>query len=857
MNHDSALMVQAGPAHDGRAHRSSTQSAAHLPQVRRYVLAGVLVAVAVVVTGLVFSPCGSAQQWWIGLPALAAAFGLAEVAALQVEVRRGTVSIPLNELPLGGALLLLPLSVALAASVLVLVGRAVWKRQHPVIAAFNLAATSIEIATAYLVVGALVGRALPELFAVLVGLVLSNVVASVNGLGLSLAMGSDRRAGVLGTLSGTLTTMTIVTPLLLVLGAQLVRSGPYGWLSVAGVLLAFAVLYRAYSGLLRERRDVGLVQDVSLVVDEAEDVWPQLAELVRQQFNARRVIVRAPASGPVAMAGEPFKSEEDLGRDAVASATSARLVTRAGSAPSVVAALVARGVDEVLVAPLGAGGGAGSIELHDRQNQLRGFGPRDVRLLDTLARHVATAVDNHRLLAELRGAAYHDRLTGLSNRLGFAERAVALITGNPEPAAAPRPCAVLLLDLGAVGQVNDALGHGWGDRFVAQASQRVRMVVDEAVGPGAVLGRVEGDVFAFLLLDRPAGACAVLAEAIAARLAPPYPLDELTVEASPAVGVSLFTHLLGEPGPDVEELLRHADVAVQAARVAGQPVRTYHDGMGLRFLRRFQLVTQFRAALLAGQVTVHYQPKVALPGREVVGSEALMRWTHPEFGPVDPEELVQVLEATGLMDDLTHFVVDDALRRCRDMLDHGLRIAPAVNVSVRNLLSPQFPQMISDALAEHEVPAEMLTLEITETSVMGDAERTLPALRVLHEMGVVLSVDDFGTGYSSLAYLRRLPVDEVKIDKSFVARIETDLGDLAVVRAIIDLGRSLGLRVVAEGVETDVARDLLGEMGCDVVQGYLISRPLDPERFSTWLHTRTVLAPSGTARAPVSPRLSR
>lgn len=857
MNQQPAAGVEPGSAQDGRTHRSSTPSAVHSPPVRRYVLAGVAVAAAVVVVGLVISPGGSAHQWWTGLPALVAAFGLAEVAALQVEVRRGTVSIPLNELPLGAALLLLPLPVALTASLLVLVGRAVWKRQHPVIAAFNLAATSIEIATAYLVVDVLVGRDVPELLAVLGGLVLSNVVASANGLGLSLAMGSDRRTGVLGTLSGTLTTMTIVTPLLVVLGAQLVRSGPYGWLVVAGVLLAFAVLYRAYSVLLRERRDVGLVQDISQVVGEAEDVWPRVAELVRQQFNARRAVVQAPDGGPVAVAGDPCGNEEGLSRDVVASGTSTRLVTLSGSGPSVVAALAARGVHEVLVAPLGAGHGAGSIELHDRQNQLRGFGADDVRLLDTLARHVATAVDNHRLLAELRGAAYHDRLTGLSNRLGFAERAAAAVAGGPDPDAAPRACAVLLLDLGALGPVNDALGHGWGDRFVAQAAQRVRTVVEEAVGPGAVLGRVEGDVFAFLLLDRPTEECVVLAEALAARLAPPYPLDELTVEASPAVGVSVFTHAPGQPGPDVEALLQHADVAVQAARLAGQPVRTYHDGMGLRFLRRFQLVTQFRAALAAGQVTVHYQPKVALPGREVVGSEALMRWTHPEFGPVDPEELVRVLEATGLMDDLTHFVVHDALRRCRDMLDRGLRIAPAVNVSVRNLLSPQFPGMISAALAEHDVPAEMLTLEITETSVMGDAERTLPALRVLHEMGVALSVDDFGTGYSSLAYLRRLPVDEVKIDKSFVSRIETDLGDLAVVRAIIDLGRSLGLRVVAEGVETDVVRDLLGEMGCDVVQGYLVSRPLDPERFATWLHTRTVLVPSGAGRAPVSPRLSR
>jgi len=302
--------------------------------------------------------------------------------------------------------------------------------------------------------------------------------------------------------------------------------------------------------------------------------------------------------------------------------------------------------------------------------------------------------------------------------------------------------------------------------------------------------------------------------------------------------------------------MQRADVAMQAARAAGEPARTYHASMGQVFLRRFQLVTQFRGALEAGQILVHYQPKLSLSGRTVVGAEALMRWTHPEFGVVDPEELVRVLEATGLMDHLTRFVLDDALLRCRRLLDRGLRIDPAVNVSVRNLLSPAFPAMVADALERHGVPAQMLTLEITETSVMGDAERTLPALRVLHEMGVLLSVDDFGTGYSSLSYLRRLPVDEVKIDKSFVLGMGTDLGDLAVVRAIIDLGRSLGLRVVAEGVETDVVRDQLAEMGCDVVQGYLIARAMYPDRFDTWLHARTVTVAEGAVREVAAPRLA-
>ena len=300
--------------------------------------------------------------------------------------------------------------------------------------------------------------------------------------------------------------------------------------------------------------------------------------------------------------------------------------------------------------------------------------------------------------------------------------------------------------------------------MVYLAAERVGATVARLAGPGALVSRLEGDTFAVLLWASAIERSEEVAEQLAVELAMPYPMEDLAVESSPAIGVAMVAPQTHQLVLDIEQMLQQADVAMQAARAAGQPVRTYHPSMGQAFLRRFQLVTQFRSALDNGEVTVHYQPKLSLSERRVIGSEALMRWTHPEFGPVDPEELVQVLEATGLIDDLTRFVLDDALLRCRTLLDGGVRIDPAVNVSVRNLLSSSFPDMVASALAKHRVPAEMLTLEITETSVMGDAEHALPALRVLHEMGVMLSVDDFGTGYSSLSYLRRLPVDEVKID---------------------------------------------------------------------------------------------
>ena len=296
----------------------------------------------------------------------------------------------------------------------------------------------------------------------------------------------------------------------------------------------------------------------------------------------------------------------------------------------------------------------------------------------------------------------------------------------------------------------------------------------------------------------------------------------------------------GDSGLDPSTLLQRAEMAMLAARAKQEPLQIYRPSMGEVYRRRFQLVTQFRQAVEQGRIIVHYQPKLDLAERELVGVEALVRWMHPEFGLVSPAEFVEAIEATGSIDILLGHVLDIVLQQLRDWTAQGIQITAAVNLSVRNLLAEDFPTMVANALARHEVPAELLTFEITESSVMADPEHSLPVLRELHAMGIRLSVDDFGTGYSSLAYLRRLPIDEIKIDRSFVQGMGTDLSDLAIVRAIVDLGHSLGLRVVAEGVEEEAARDALREMNCDQAQGFLISRPMPLDRFEAWLPARTV-----------------
>ncbi|HKR51145.1 MAG TPA: EAL domain-containing protein, partial [Pseudonocardiaceae bacterium] len=501
------------------------------------------------------------------------------------------------------------------------------------------------------------------------------------------------------------------------------------------------------------------------------------------------------------------------------------------SAPAVAAALTARDASEVLVVPLrGAEQLLGVIEVHDRQSRLVGFGKADLRLVETLASHLSTALDNRRLLAQLRHDAYHDRLTSLRNRLGFREVATEILSQGLAP------CAVLVIDLRLLSEVNDALGHVWGDRVVVGVGERLRATLPDQ----ALTARLEGAVFAALLVDVDRQRALHMAEQVQVALSEPYPVDKLAVECTAVVGVALAGI---EPTRDADILLQRADMALRAARAADETVRCYVPSMGQLLLRRFQLVTQFRHAMDTGQFDVHFQPQLALATREVIGVEALVRWHHPELGMLDPQEFVAIVEATGLIDALTDFVVDRSLRQCRSWLDRGLSLSVAVNLSVRNLADTTFPHRVADALARHQVPPALLGLELTESAVMSDPERALPVLRELHGLGVRIAVDDFGTGYSSLSYLRRLPVHEVKIDKSFVLGLASDLGDLAVVRAIIDLGHSLGLVVVAEGVEEDATRDQLVTMGCDVAQGFLISRPLGADRFDAWLAARTVRLP--------------
>ena len=823
--------------------------------------AGVVAAVAVS-SWLPFE--GGTELLWIG-PLLAVAFLLAEQLGINVDVRSGiSWTISFTEIPLVIGFFIAPFEVVLAAHVIAGISTLLARRVSGRVL-YNAGAFLLEITSAFAVAGlvkqAMGAEGMPWV-AALAGTLTAPLASTLLALAAVRVLRRRMRIGTALRLTGRILVVGFVNASVGLSGYLVIANEPAAWPLVLAVFLGLAALYWAYSDLLREQRDMEALSDVSLMVarsgqqaaarpasriDELGkgvdiDEWVTIAERVKDQLAAGRVVLRLRLEPDDVMrsvvVGEPLPPGDAVADDPLMRLPGAHVrhfrITEAN--PDVRAALLDRGAQEALVVPLrSANQLLGVVEAHDRLSRWRGFGKYDVQLLGTMASHLATSLDNRRLLATLRHDAYHDPLTGLLNRPGFRQVA-------REPLRERDGAVVLRVDLDVFSTVSDALGYAWADRMVIAAGRRIR----DALGQQVPLARLEGASFAALLVDHTPQQAHDTAERLRAELSEPYPVDRLTVEANAMVGYAATVVEETDEPVDVDGMLQRADVAVRATR-GGEEVRGYVPSMGQIFMRRFQLVTQFRQSLEDGQVSVHYQPKVSLPGRQVQGVEALVRWQHPEFGKLDPDEFVPAVEAAGLIGALTEFVLEQSLRRVRKWLDEGLRISAAVNLSVRNLADADFPAKVVAALRRFDVPAQLLTFELTESGVMADPQRALPILRELHELGIVLAVDDFGTGYSSLAYLRQLPVDQVKIDKSFVLGMGTDLGDLAVVRSIVELGHSLGLTVVAEGVEEDVARDQLEAMGCDVAQGYLISRPLSEERLEAWLQARTTRSPGRQA----------
>jgi diguanylate cyclase (GGDEF)-like protein len=411
--------------------------------------------------------------------------------------------------------------------------------------------------------------------------------------------------------------------------------------------------------------------------------------------------------------------------------------------------------------------------------------------------------------------AQHDKLTGLPNRALFAECTARAVTAADQTGTG---AAVLLIDLDRFKQVNDALGHHTGDELLRAVGARLR----DGLSDDNTVARLSGDEFAVLLpVVTDASVIARVAAELLADLRTPVVVGDLALEIDASVGVAVFP----EHGETAGTLLQRADVALYQAKVHHDGVVVYRPALDVHTPARLALFGELRRAIDEGQLLLHYQPKVDLTHARVTGVEALVRWAHPEHGLLPPAKFVPLAEQTGLIRPLTLRVLELALQDCRTWREAGIELSVAVNLSARSLLDGELPQTVRALLARHDVPAEALELEITETTAMIDPGRALEVLAELRALGVRLSVDDYGTGHSSLSYLHQLPVDTLKIDKSFVQTMDTNPHEATIVRSTIDLARNLGLRVVAEGVETEAAWRQLSSLGCDAAQGYWLARP--------------------------------
>lgn len=428
---------------------------------------------------------------------------------------------------------------------------------------------------------------------------------------------------------------------------------------------------------------------------------------------------------------------------------------------------------------------------------------------------------------ELTQLALHDTLTGLSNRILLADRISQAMAETTEQGGF---FSLMFIDLDGFKPVNDAFGHHLGDRLLREVALRLR----EQLRSQDTLARIGGDEFVLLVrLSEPDDAPQVAARQVSL-LSKPFRVDEHDLQISASVGIALFPG----NGLTAEELLMNADAAMYHAKGAGKNGYSFFDvSMNTNARKQLQLLQDLRQALEHKQFRLHYQPKFDASTGKPVGAEALLRWEHPQQGLLLPEFFIELAEKTGLIIPIGEWVLNEACRQMRLWFDEGYthwRIA--VNLSALQFCYAGLVDSVVWALERHQLPANSLTLEITETTAMSDADASMTVLQRLSQMGVDLSIDDFGTGYSSLMYLKRLPANELKIDRGFVRDLEHDSDDAAIVSAIVALGQALGLRIVAEGVETDMQQSFLTTLGCDALQGFLLGEPRAAEQFMADIH---------------------
>jgi diguanylate cyclase (GGDEF)-like protein len=810
------------------------------PTMATIVLAAVIASVGGVLSAL--APAGALLTRPAGygatflLLAVSVAFLLTELGQALIEFRNQAYSFSLSGIPMLLGLLYCPPQQLIACRVLSAVVAFRIQKAPPLKLAFNTASylldTALVLDMAHALVGGHPALTLRTAFMCYVSLATVDLVMSALVLlVIRINEGTLNASDVIEVLVPAAGFVALNTCLGFICAVQL-GAGSLGPVLLVSLATVIAVTYRGYLVLRRRHQSLQVVQtfiEQTEGAQTAEELAEHMLTEIRTLMRARVVeftfhddhanvtvqLSTGDGEDPPATTFQRLTLGDPLYADGLK--PRAALILPKTTDPGERRWLRTHGLRDAVVVPLARDGVRGMLVAVDRLGDSATFTVDDLALMQALAGHLAVAMRNTQLVAALRHDANHDALTGLGNR--------ALLTARLQDALSKSSVdtqpAVLLLDLDRFKEVNDTLGHHVGDELLRVVAARLR----EFDRAGTTIARLGGDEFAVLLPTAGMEDAAVaLAERIAARLRVAVELSDVTVSTAASIGVAF-----GRPGHDQADVLMHADTAMYAAKSSGASVRVYTANLDAGRADRLVLLNDLHRALEDNALDVHYQPKLDLGFDLITGVEALVRWDHPTRGLIPPDIFIPLAESTGLIEPLTRAVLATALRQCRDWQDEGLDLTVAVNLSVRNLLNAALPDQIAAALVTAGLPAQKLILEITESSVMVDPERTIAVLERLASIGVTLSLDDFGTGYSSLSYLQQLPVKEVKIDRSFVlglSRVPEQRASDLLVRSIISLSTSLGMRVVAEGVEDLATLEHLRDLGCDVIQGYYIGRPL-------------------------------
>ena len=811
-------------------------------------------------------------SWWV-LALIAAAALMTE---FEVEFRRETVTFTFSEV-------VLVLGVFLAAPWALLLGRVlgevavlVAKERQPVRKiGLNLASSIAEVTT-MLVVHNLLGGGTdvtdPRHW--LIALV---AVASADLVGYAVIYQVLRWHGAPITLRSLFDIASITVPVntsfALVIGILLVEQ-PVGAFLLLGVGGFLVLSYRSYTALRQRFESLSLLYDFTRLVSGAQrpdavleamltqaknllraeraEIWLHDETMLRLRVDDHgRSTGEVPELLPGAIAhwftehsgatilGVGPKSSRrsrtggNRGHDGEATEPPDERANRAAVGEEGCALLDALAATDCIVAPITESGEVvGLVAVVNRLGGVNSFNDSDRTMFATLANHASVALENGRLIdrlhdeAQLREhEALHDALTGLPNRVLLGDR---LRQELLDVVGDRRSLAVALMDLDGFKEVNDTLGHHAGDLVLVEVARRIAYAAESA----ELVARLGGDEFAILITDTADRlALESLARRIRDELSRPFTIDGMRINISGSIGFAVAP----DDASDAPTLLQRADVAMYSAKAGhGNGVAFYEAIRDENSPRRLTLATDLRAAIADGQLNLVFQPKARLLDDEVIGFEALVRWRHPDLGQVFPDEFIPIAERTGVITDLTVWVLRTAVAHLAEWHARGHRWSVAVNVAMRNLLDDDFATIVDEILRAHRCDPSSLTLEITETSVMTDTVRTIEVMQRLAELGVRLSVDDFGTGYSSLSYLQQLPVEELKIDKCFVHDMLNDPSAEAIVRSVLDLANNLQLRVVAEGVEDRPTWERLRQLGCHVAQGYFMSRPMPPDDIEHW-----------------------